>query len=194
MTRETGLTFWDVVEAFKYRLYNQGVLVAAFWMTNFLVNRLVGMPIRRFSQITPRLFVGGRFKRRGWAALESWGVSAVLSMRQYCDSESVAVGLPRYLRLPTIDETAPTIEHLQEGVRFIGEELENGGKVYIHCASGVGRAPTMLAAYFVSQGLSPQQAWQKIRAVRPFVRPAAEQREQIDRFALTAARQPSLPS
>jgi hypothetical protein len=47
----------------------------------------------------------------------------------------------------------------------------------------VGRAPTTAAAYLVSTGLAPQQAWDSIRAVRPFIRPTKVQRAALERFA-----------
>jgi protein-tyrosine phosphatase len=90
---------------------------------------------------------------------------------------------PRYLHLPTVDNHAPTLEHLHRGIEFIGDELERGGQVYIHCWEGVGRGPTMLAAYLVSTGLKPSEAWAKIRAVRPFIRPTLPQIAQIDLLA-----------
>jgi atypical dual specificity phosphatase len=55
--------------------------------------------------------------------------------------------------------------------------------VYIHCANGVGRAPTTAAAYFISTGLSADEAWSKIRRARPFIRPTQAQKEMIDQLA-----------
>jgi protein-tyrosine phosphatase len=54
--------------------------------------------------------------------------------------------------------------------------------VYIHCAAGVGRAPTTVAAYLVSTGLTPDEAWALIRRTRPFIRPKVVQYEQLDQF------------
>ncbi|HDD23994.1 MAG TPA: hypothetical protein ENF52_00965, partial [Chloroflexi bacterium] len=59
------------------------------------------------------------------------------------------------------------------------------GGVYVHCGAGVGRAATMAAAYLVSTGLTPDQAWARLRAVRPFIRPQPVQSAQIQRFAET---------
>jgi protein-tyrosine phosphatase len=63
------------------------------------------------------------------------------------------------------------------------EEIERGGGVYVHCGAGVGRAPSMAAAYLVSTGLTADEAWATIREVRPFIRPKPEQMAQIERFA-----------
>jgi hypothetical protein len=41
----------------------------------------------------------------------------------------------------------------------------------------------MAVAYLVHGGLDPEQAWARVRAVRPFIRPSAAQLAQIERFA-----------
>jgi protein-tyrosine phosphatase len=79
------------------------------------------------------------------------------------------------------------MEHLQTGVAFIADEIARGGAVYVHCKSGVGRAATMAAAYFVTQGLPLEQAWMRIRQVRPFVRPTTVQVKQLEQFVAQCA-------
>lgn len=142
-----------------------------------------GTPIRRFMQIAPGLYVGGQHSRRGLGRLQSFGVTAIVSMRDEYDDHKGRRAPERYLHLPTIDNTPPTLEDLQQGVAFIQEEISKGGSVYIHCRSGVGRAPTMAAAYLVSTGLTTAEAWARIRMARPFIRPNRGQREQLERFA-----------
>ena len=144
---------------------------------------LTGAPTRRFSQISPNLHVGGQHTQKGWSLLVERGITAVVSLRGELDDREQGVAPPRYLYLPTVDNHAPTLENLTEGVEFITMELQQGGAVYVHCWEGVGRAPTMVAAYLVSTGLTPKQAWERIYAVRPFIRPVISQLDQIERFA-----------
>jgi protein-tyrosine phosphatase len=61
--------------------------------------------------------------------------------------------------------------------------IQNGGRVYVHCAGGVGRAPTMAAAYLVSTGLATEEAWALIRRKRPFIKPTEAQRAALEQFA-----------
>jgi protein-tyrosine phosphatase len=135
------------------------------------------------SQITPQLHVGGQYRRRGWHRLVERGVTAVVNLRTEFDDAAVGIVPERYLYLPAIDDTPPTLEQLRQGADFIAEEIARGGGVYVHCGAGVGRAPTMAAAYLVSTGQSPEQAWATIRAVRPFIRLKPAQVAQIERFA-----------
>jgi protein-tyrosine phosphatase len=104
-------------------------------------------------------------------------------MRIEFDDQEAGIAPQRYLYLPTVDDTAPSIEHLREGVAFIEQVTAQGGGVLVHCGSGVGRAPTMAAAYLVHTGLAPEQAWARIREVRPFIRPTDPQVAQLERFS-----------
>lgn len=165
------------------RLTQQGVRVTTLWAADHLVRIVTGAPSRSVSEITPQLHVGGQHRRRGWDRLQARGVTAVVNLRAEWDDKAAEIAPQRYLYLPTIDDTPPSLADLRAGVEFITEELERGGAVYVHCGSGVGRAPTMAAAYLVSTGLSPGEAWAKIRAARPFITPKPGQVSQVRRFA-----------
>jgi hypothetical protein len=169
------------------RTTRQGVWSTVLWAVDHAVRVITGANIARLSQITPQLHVGGQFRRRGWRRLAARGVTAVVNMRRELDDRALGIAPPRYLYLPTIDDQAPTLEQLREGVDFVGTEIARGGGVYIHCGAGVGRAATMAAAYLVHSGLSLDEAWARVRKVRPFVRPTAAQIAQLERFAETAS-------
>lgn len=111
------------------------------------------------------------------------GITAVVNLRTEFDDEAAGIAPERYLYLPTIDDCPPSVAQLQTGVVFIEEEIRRGGSVYVHCGAGVGRAPTMVAAYLVSTGLTTVEAWARIRQVRPFIRPKRAQIAQVRRFA-----------
>jgi protein tyrosine phosphatase (PTP) superfamily phosphohydrolase (DUF442 family) len=165
------------------RLSGQGVRVTGMWAADHLVRIVTGAPIRDVSQITPQLHVGGQYRQRGWSRLKRRGVTAVVNMRMEFDDEAADIAPRRYMYLPTVDDRPPSLEALEEGVEFVREEIRRGGGVYVHCGAGVGRAPAMAAAYLVSTGLTPDEAWARIREVRPFIRPKPEQVAQIERFA-----------
>ncbi len=165
------------------RLSAQGLRVTAWWAADHAMRIATGANIRRVSQITPQLHVGGQYRRRGWARMKARGITAVVNLRVEFDDAEAGLAPPRYLHLPTIDDEAPTLDHLSEGAAFIAGELAAGGSVYVHCGSGIGRAPTVAAAFLITTGLAPEQAWARIRAHRPFIRPTAVQIQQIERFA-----------
>jgi protein-tyrosine phosphatase len=74
------------------------------------------------------------------------------------------------------------LDDLRQGVAFIHQVIAGGGKVYIHCGGGIGRAPTMAAAYFISQGLKFDEAVELIVKARPFINMTPAQMEQLKRF------------
>jgi len=92
------------------------------------------------------------------------------------------LGLDHYLWVATTDDSPPTLKELADGVRFVAQQISKGRGVYIHCAAGVGRAPTMAAAYLISQGATAAAAWETIRAGRPFIRPTPPQIRAIAAF------------
>ena len=171
----------------RRRLTEQGFRVTAWWAADHAVRIITGAPLRRVSQITPYLHVGGQYRRRGWSRMKARGITAVVNMRVEFDDQEAGIAPSRYLHLRVVDDQAPTLEQLRTGCAFIAEDVAREGTVYVHCGSGIGRAATMAAAYLISRGRTEEDAWAVIRASRPFVRPTPPQLEQIERFAAMVA-------
>lgn len=152
-----------------------------------------GVPLLRFGQVTPSLFVGSQHGRFGRRWLRRHGIEHVVNMRAEFDDSARGLTLTGYCHLPTIDMTPPTIEQLREGVRFIRAALSSGGKVYIHCLAGVGRAPSMAIAYLVSEGVPLSEASAQVRAARPFIDFTDEQLARLEEFAATLTIAASVP-
>lgn len=165
------------------RLRRQGLRVTTLWAADHAVRIVTGAPLAAVSRITPALHVGGQYRRRGWSRLAARGITAVINMRSEFDDAAAGIAPQRYLYLSTPDDHAPELEQLAAGAAFAAAEIARGGAVFIHCGSGVGRAPTMAAACLISAGQAPEQAWASITSVRPFIRPAAVQLERIEQFA-----------
>ena len=181
------LTLWQKigkgVTIIFARVREQGLRTTTLWFTERTTRILVGVSPVRTSRIAPNLYVGGQHKRRGLKTMAARGITACVDLRREHGDAAHGVALERQLSLPTDDDHTPTMAELRQAADFIGACLREGRGVYIHCANGVGRAPTTAAAYLVSTGLTPQQAWTTIRAARPFIRPTPVQREAIERFA-----------
>ena len=158
-----------------WRLSEQGLRVTALWAKDHALRLLTGISPPATSRISPGLYVGGQHYHRGLGRLSRLGISASLSLRREADDQARGVALEKHLWLPTTDDAPPTLEQLQSASDFIGEALVEGRGVYVHCLSGVGRAATVAAAYLVSAGQTPDEAWAAIRGIRPFVRPSEAQ-------------------
>lgn len=72
------------------------------------------------------------------------------------------------LRLPTLDTFPPALEDLKEGVKFIKRRLKDhpDSRILIHCKGGRARAVTMALAYYISEGMNPEKAFERIKKVR----------------------------
>ena len=143
---------------------------------------ITGIPLMRYSRITDSIYIGPQYGKAGKDALKAEGVNYGVNMRIEYDDAEHDVALDNYCYLPTIDDDAPTMEHLEQGVNFVRDAVENQGKVYIHCAGGIGRAPTMAAAYFISEGMSLDKALETIQAKRPFINIMPIQMERLVGF------------
>ncbi len=165
---------------FKYQGVRKGVLAAY----DKIARCVTGGPLTRFCRVTKDLWIGGQPRGAGMRTLRSQGITAVVNMRSEYDYPELAkLHELKYLRLPTDDDGAPALDDLARGVEFITDEIESGGRVYVHCWEGVGRSATMAAAYLVNKGSTPGNAWKEIRRARPFIRPTAAQMKRLDEYA-----------
>jgi protein tyrosine phosphatase (PTP) superfamily phosphohydrolase (DUF442 family) len=164
-------------------IQRKGLWVASHYTIDHMVRLSTGAPPLRYSRITPHLHVGGQYTAAGWRELQTRGVTAVVNMRDEFDDAEAGIAPEQYLFLPTVDDTPPTIAQLCQGVRFIRQQIDAGGEVYVHCMLGVGRSVTMVAAYLVATGMRPARAWQTIRRRRPFIQPTLGQEARLVEFA-----------
>jgi protein-tyrosine phosphatase len=190
--------FRAIIEFFRIlnrRLQTQGLRTTLQWLYTVGTAKLTGRVSLRYSRITPQIYIGPQFGRRGKPAFEREGIDASVNLRAEFDDEAHGLALAEYSHLPTEDNTAPTLEHLEEGVTFIRRVTSKGGNVYVHCGSGVGRAPTMAAAYLVAEnGLTVDQAIARIQQVRPFVRILPVQIERLREYETIVRSNPETES
>lgn len=151
------------------RLRTQGLRTTLLWVYARGVPKLTGVPLLHHSEVTPQLYVGPQYGRRGKEALERAGITAGVNLRTEFDDAAHGLALVDYCHLPTVDDDAPSPDALARGVAFVRDQIGAGRKVYIHCAGGVGRAPTLAAAYLISTGMARDEAIETIRQARPFI-------------------------
>ena len=78
-------------------------------------------------------------------------------------------GVEAYLWLPTEDHTPSSSDQLAMGIAFIGQAVALKKKIYVHCRNGHGRAPTLVAAYFIAGGKTPDEAIALVKSQRPSI-------------------------
>ncbi len=85
--------------------------------------------------------------------------------------------------VPVPDMAAPSDRQLDHILVTIRKAHESGMGVAVHCAAGLGRTGTVLAAYFVAGGLPAREALVKVRDLRPGSVETTEQERAIERLA-----------
>lgn len=165
------------------RLVEHGFSATNMWVMDKVLRRVNGFSPPQVSEVLPGLFVGGQQSRRGSRRMRELGITAVVNMREESDDAARGVALDHYLWLPITDDAAPDLASLERGSRFIETQRAARRGVYIHCASGVGRAPTMAVAYLVWSGKTLEEAWELMRKARPFIRPTPPQFDILEAFA-----------
>ncbi len=153
----------------------------------FLVWRLLGRPWR--SRVDDHVVLGGLLFPGDVEDLTREGVRAVVSLCAEFDDpvERLRAAGIDHLHLPTPDMTPPSPEDAARAVAFVAERASRGERVYVHCASGVGRSATIAACWLVRQGRSPEEALAHLSTVRPSVSMRRAQVESVRAFAAARA-------
>lgn len=147
---------------------------------------------RWFDRVDETVILGALpFRSMTKQLVEEENVRGVITMNEayetkyFCNSadEWKAAGAEQ-LRLSTVDLTGvPTMENLQRGVEFALQHREQGSSVYVHCKAGRSRSATLAAAYLIRlHCCTPEEACQKLAAVRPHILVRSAQLDMLRKY------------
>jgi len=99
-------------------------------------------------------------------------------------------GVKYFFWFPWKEDTAPSKELIEIGLKTVDNLIERNIKMYIHCKNGHGRTTTFLAAYFIrTKGITADEALKLVKEKRPSTHLNETQRsflrefERIGRFS-----------
>ncbi len=119
-----------------------------------------------YNQITKNIYIGSNqccethFKQ----SLLKKGIKADISLEK--ERIDTPFGVDYFLWLPVADFKVLNQKQLLIGAKAIKNLVDNDVKVYVHCRRGHGRSPTLVAAYFILEGITTNEAIRKIRKKR----------------------------
>ena len=135
-----------------------------------------------YSKITKYISIGTTICcRRHFQELLDMGMDADIDLEiEKMDKPS---GVTAFLWLPTVDFTPPSQAQLYAGAHFIEDLVKHKMHCYVHCNAGQGRAPTLVAAYFIlAKKMTPLQAIEYMQKKRPAVSPNRQQISALNKF------------
>jgi atypical dual specificity phosphatase len=118
------------------------------------------------------------------AYLRERGITALLSLTETPLPASAldAAGILAH-HVPIADMTAPTPEQFEQALAFIDRQVALRRRVAVHCLVGEGRTGTLLAAYLIRTGYTPDEAIHALRAVRSGAITSEEQQRALRAYA-----------
>jgi protein-tyrosine phosphatase len=113
------------------------------------------------TEVFPNLWVGGKDAELGFEG-------QVIDLRVQVSEKARTLHLPVFRGKD--GEWTPDPVLAREAVEAISVALGRGEKVLVRCLSGIERSPAIVALYLVQKkGLTPREAYTRIRAARPQV-------------------------
>ena len=117
------------------------------------------------------------------AWLREQGIGAVLTLTETAlPADLLARNGLVNLHIPVDDMTPPTPEQLDDALAFIHLQSQRYA-VVVHCLMGMGRTGTVLAAYLIRHGATPEQAIGRIRELCDGAICTSGQERALDVFA-----------
>jgi len=135
-----------------------------------------------YTRITPYIYIGTNM------CCETHFDKGLLKKRLVADISlekerlDMPFGVQFFLWLPVKNHIAPTQDQLRIGTQILGELVRMKKKVYVHCQNGHERAPTLVAAYLITQGMGIQEAIRFIKSKRKTIHPNSVQKGALRKF------------
>lgn len=109
------------------------------------------------------------------------GISADISLEE--ERLDAPFGVEFYVWMAVKDHTPPSPDQIDFGVAALQKLEALGRKIYVHCKNGHGRANTLVAAYLIRKGKTPEEAEAFVKKQRPVTHLRDVQREALRKFA-----------
>ncbi len=146
-----------------------------------------------YDTIDPYVIIGTSITTRAYfERLLRLGMKADIDLQE--EKMDKPSGVESFLWLPTTDFTPPSQIQLTIGAHFIEDMVNHKMRCYVHCNAGNGRAPTLVAAYYIlARNMNVEEAIRYIKKRRTSVDPNRSQRDALEEFYTRVQKSKQLP-
>ncbi|PSO74071.1 MAG: phosphatase [Cyanobacteria bacterium SW_12_48_29] len=144
----------------------------------------------RFSWILPQNLAVGSFTNSSLSVtdLSRMGITAILCLTKKKERAVPAEILNRFVweRVAIPDGFrggTPSTEQIARALAVLSCWHQQGHVVYVHCLAGVGRSPSVCAAYLTyTQGMNLEEALSLVKERHPYAKPDPRQIKIMQKF------------
>lgn len=158
-----------------------------YWPTftwNYLLGRILHLR-HWWDQVDEGVWLGAVPLRGDAKRFKELGITGVINMCEEYEGplrEYQNEGI-KQLYLPTVDFHPPTQEMIELGVKFMQEQVTQGGGVYVHCKAGRARSATVVLCYLVAcKDMTAESAQAYLLTKRPHINPRIYERKVVIDF------------
>ena len=129
------------------------------------------------------VWVGGIPLPARWRALQTAGVTRVVTLLGEASPAPWLRSAESVLWLPVQDNHAPTMDQMRRGCAFLDSARRDGPATLISCGAGIGRASTLYLAWRIATTREPlRDALDALKRRRPIVDPTRRQLDSLGQW------------
>ena len=125
------------------------------------------------------MYIGAYWPRLNLEKYKEIGITAIVNLMEENLYDPTPQGFV-YLHKGFPDDYYPPHDYIEEILDFIDKNLQNGGKVLVHCSMGISRSAAIIIAWLLK--MNPTWSWKDAFSYvkkAKFIAPAVEIRESI---------------